>query len=85
MAQDAQNGIKVNILKSVEVEKESAKGHTYIHFGGDLKKRFKTLAELAGYNRKLNDFGVAIFEQALAMAEADVKAQIEQARKAASK
>ena len=85
MAQQNLAGIKIAMLRAVEVEKESAKGHTYIHFGGDLKKRFKTLAELAGYNRKLNDFGVAIFEQALAMAEANVKEQIEEARKAQSK
>jgi len=67
--------IKVTILKTPEKVAEDKKGHTFIHFGGNIKERFQALAIRAGYNRKFNDFGVMLFEQALALAEADFKAQ----------
>ncbi|GEM_PF-6725977 len=67
--------IKVQILTTPEKLAEDKKGHTFIHFGGDMKRRFQALAVAAGYNRKMNDFGVALFEQALALAEADFAEQ----------
>jgi len=82
---DNVQGIKVVVLKPMVAEKESTKGHTYIHFGGTLKTRLKTLAEAAGYSRKLNEFGVAIFEQALALAEADFQRQVKEAGEKAAK
>jgi hypothetical protein len=72
-------GITVQVLKHVLAEKADTRGHTYIHFGGTLKTRLKTLAEKAGYTRKLNEFGVAIFEQALTLAEADFERQLAEA------
>jgi hypothetical protein len=79
------DGIKVAIRKDVTEAKESAKGHTYIHFGGALKERFKMLAESAGYTRKLNDFGVELFKQALTLAEADFARQVKEAQDKARK
>jgi hypothetical protein len=69
--------IKVAIRQKPESLTADKSGHTYIHFGGSLKSRFKVLATKAGYTRKLNDFGVMLFEQALALAEADFKSQTE--------
>ena len=69
------NPIKVTIREKPEALAVDKTGHTYIHFGGSLKQRFKVLATKAGYTRKLNDFGVMIFEQALSLAEADYKEQ----------
>ena len=63
--------IEVTVLKKVEKEAEDKKGHTYIHFGGNMQKRLKVLAELCGYTRKLNDFAVLIFDQAITEAEKD--------------
>lgn len=70
-------------LKPVAAEKESAKGHTYIHFGGDMKRRFKVLAEEMGYTRKMNDLGVAIFKVALDLVEKEHAANVEAAKKQA--
>jgi hypothetical protein len=67
--------IKVQIREDEVTLRESAKGHTYIHFGGQLKERFKVLAERAGWTRKLNAFGVHLFTQALVDAEQDYAAQ----------
>jgi hypothetical protein len=63
--------IKVEIRKPKVGMTKDNKGHTYIHFGGDLKRRFQVLAEKCGYSRKLNEFGVELFVQALAEAESD--------------
>jgi hypothetical protein len=67
--------IEVKILEPSLGKTKDNKGHTYVHFGGDLKRRFQVLAEKCGYSRKLNDFGVLIFAQALAEAEADFTAK----------
>jgi hypothetical protein len=67
--------IKVTKAPIAEGKTKDNKGHTYIHFGGKLKERFLTLAEYAGYTRKQSEFGVLIFVQALAEAEADFAKQ----------
>jgi len=63
--------ITVEIKTPKVKDAKGSKGHTYIHFGGDLKKRFQVLAEKCGYTRALNEFGVLIFAQALEEAERD--------------
>lgn len=67
--------IKVTVKEPTVGKTVDNKGHTYIHFGGDLKARFQALAIKAGYTRGLNDFGVQIFAQALAEAEQDLANQ----------
>ena len=67
--------IKVVKATMPEGKTKDNKGHTYIHFGGNLKERFLTLAEFAGYTRKQSEFGVLIFAQALEEAENDFAKQ----------
>lgn len=71
MADTSTRPVKVTIRKKDPSIAPDKTGHTFIHFGGDLKARFKRLATEAGYTRKMNEFGVMLFEQALALAEKD--------------
>jgi hypothetical protein len=63
--------VKVTVRAQKTPDKKDIKGHTYIHFGGDLKTRFLVLAQKCGFTRAANEFGVLLFEQALTDAEKD--------------
>jgi hypothetical protein len=82
MAENDKSGFNLPILRDTEKEKQDTRGHTYVHFGGDLKDRFVALSKRAGYTRKLNDLGVLIFKQGLALAEAEYDRQTKQPAKA---
>ena len=75
MADSDKGSFNLPIIRDVEKEKQDTRGHTYVHFGGDLKERFVSLSKRAGYTRKLNDLGVLIFKQGLALAEAEYERQ----------